>query len=119
VAGGTPPATPHHRGRAARRAALDAVQQAHRFECGCGAVVCLRVTQAWVREHLLAQETQNLGARAFDAVRRWHLGSKGKPRFKSTQCGLHSLAANECHGALRPKTDPAVRVVGLGWGPVS
>ena len=43
--------------------------------------------RSWVREHLLAQETQNLGGRAFDAVRQWRLGQKGKPRFKTTTRG--------------------------------
>ena len=56
------------------------------------------------------------GARAFDAVRQWHLGHKGKPRFKNTRRGLHSLAAKDGHGALRPKTDAAGRLVGLQWG---
>ena len=69
-----------------------------------------------MREHLPAQETQNLGARAFDAVRQWHVGRKGKPRFKNTRRGLHSLAAKDGHGALRPKTDAAGRLVGLQWG---
>jgi hypothetical protein len=69
-----------------------------------------------VREHLPAQETQNLGARAFDAVKQWHLGRRGKPRFKSIKRGLHSLAAKDGHGALRPKTDAAGRLVGLQWG---
>ena len=62
------------------------------------------------------QETQNLGTRAFDAVRQWHLGRKGKPRFKNTKRGLHSLAAKDGNGALRPKTDAAGRLVGLQWG---
>jgi len=69
-----------------------------------------------VREHLPAQETQNLGARAFDAVRQWHVGRKGKPRFKSVKRGLRSLAAKDGHGALRPKTDEVGRLVGLQWG---
>jgi putative transposase len=46
--------------------------------------------KSWVREHLPAQETQNLGARAFDAVKRWHVGRKGKPRFRPVSRGLHS-----------------------------
>ncbi|HUH69701.1 MAG TPA: hypothetical protein VLZ05_13025 [Mycobacterium sp.] len=67
-------------------------------------------------EHLPAQETQNLGARAFDAVKCWHVGRNGKPRFKSTKRGLHSVAAKDGHGALRPTTDAAGRLVGLQWG---
>ena len=40
-------------------------------------------------------------------------GRKGKPRFKSTKRGLHSLSAKDGHGALRPKTDEAGALVGL------
>jgi putative transposase len=105
--------------RAARRAAFDAVQQAHRFGVDAAQSFASSLRKSWVRVHLPAQETQNLGARAFDAVRRWHLGSTGKPRLKSTKRGLHSLAAKDGHGALRPKTDAAGRLVGLQWGPVS
>ena len=102
--------------RAARRAALDAVVQVHGFTAGAAQSFASSLRKSWVREHLPAQETQNLGARAFDAVRRWHLGSKGKPRFKSTRRGLHSLAAKDSNGALRPKTDTTDRLVGLQWG---
>lgn len=102
--------------RAARRAALDAVAQAHGFTAGEAQSFASALRKSWVREHLPAQETQNLGARAFDAVKQWHLRRKGKPRLKSTQRGLHSLAAKDGNGALRPKTDGAGRLVGLQWG---
>ena len=69
--------------------------------------------KSWVREHLRAQETQNLGARAFDAVRRWHVGGNGRPRFKPASRGLHSLSAKDGNGALRSKTDVNGRLVGL------
>jgi putative transposase len=105
--------------RAARRAAFDAVVQVHGFTAGAAQSFASGLRQSWVREHLPAQETQNLGARAFDAMRRWHFGSKGKPRLKSTKRGLHSLAAKDGNGALRPKTDTAGQLVGLQWGPVS
>ncbi|HET9876207.1 MAG TPA: transposase [Mycobacterium sp.] len=62
------------------------------------------------------QEAQNLGARAFDAVHQWHLGQKGKPRFKPAKRGLRSLAAKDGNGALRPRTDGAGRLIGLQWG---
>jgi len=65
---------------------------------------------------MLAQETQNLGARAFDATRQWHQGRRGKPRFKPTKRGLRSLSGKDGNGALRPKTDPAGLLVGLQWG---
>jgi putative transposase len=102
--------------RAARRAAFAAVQQAHSFSGDAAQSFASALRQSWVREHLPAQETQNLGARAFDAVKRWHFGSKGKPRFKSTKRGLHSLAAKDGNGALRPKIDAAGHLVGLQWG---
>jgi putative transposase len=105
--------------RKARRAAFRAVEQAHGFTGDAAQSFASGLRKSWVREHLPAQETQNLGARAFDAVKQWHLGRKGKPRFKSTKRGLHSLAAKDGNGALRPKIDTTGRLVGLQWGPVS
>jgi putative transposase len=102
--------------RAARRAALDPVVQVHGFTAGAAQSFASSLRKSWVRVHLPAQETQNLGARAFDAVTQWHPGRKGKPRFKSTKRGLHSLAAKDGNGALRPKTDAAGQLVGLQWG---
>ena len=102
--------------RAARAAAFRAVEQAHGFTADAAQSFASSLRKSWVREHLPAQETQNLGARAFDAARQWHVGSRGKPRFKSTNRGLHSLSAKDGHGALRPKTDAPGRLVGLQWG---
>ena len=102
--------------RKRRGAAFRAVEQAHGFTVDAAQSFASSLRKTWVREHLPAQETQNLGGRAFDAVRRWHLGQKGKPRFKSTKRGLHSLAAKDGNGALRPKTDTGGRLVGLRWG---
>jgi len=102
--------------RAARSAAFAAVGAAHGFNLGEAQSFASSLRKSWVREHLPAQETQNLGARAFDAVNQWHVGRKGKPRFKNTKRGLHSLAAKDGHGALRPKTDATGRLVGLQWG---
>jgi len=102
--------------RQVRRAAFGSVEAAHGFTADAAQSYASSLRKSWVREHLPAQEAQNLGARAFDAVRQWHLGRKGKPRFKSTKRGLHSLAAKDGHGALRPKTDEAGALVGLQWG---
>jgi putative transposase len=102
--------------RAARAAAFRVVEQAHGFTADAAQSYASSLRRSWVREHLPAQETQNLGARAFDAVRQWHVGSRGKPRFKSTKRGLHSLSAKDGNGALRPNTDAAGRLVGLQWG---
>ena len=95
---------------------MDAVAAAHGFTAGEAQSFASSLRKSWVREHLPAQETQNLGARAFDAVKQWHLRRKGKPRFKSTKRGLHSVAAKDGNGALRPKTDAAGGLVGLQWG---
>jgi transposase len=102
--------------RAAARAAFDAVVAAHGFSAGEAQSFASSLRQSWVRQHLPAQETQNLGARAFDAVKQWHRGRKGKPRFKNKGRGLRSLSAKDGHGALRPKTDALGRLVGLRWG---
>ncbi|WP_234797265.1 transposase [Mycobacteroides chelonae] len=100
----------------ARGAAFRAIEQAHGFTVDAAQSFASSLRKSWVREHLPAQEAQSLGARAFDAVRQWHVGRKGKPRFKSARRGLHSLSGKDGNGALRPKTDSAGRLVGLQWG---
>jgi putative transposase len=102
--------------RKVRRAAFRAVEQAHGFSADAAQSFASALRQSWVREHLPAQEAQNVGARVFDAVKQWHLGRNGKPRFKSGSRGLHSLAAKDGYGALRPKSDESGRLVGLQWG---
>ncbi len=102
--------------RTVRGAALRSVEQAHGFSGDAAQSFASALRTSWVRDHLRAQETQNLGARAFGAVQQWHLGRRGKPRFKSVSRGLHSLAAKDGHGALRPNTDESGRLVGLQWG---
>ncbi|MDT7761162.1 MAG: hypothetical protein QOC63_582 [Mycobacterium sp.] len=99
-----------------RGAALRAVEQVHGFTVDAAQSYASSLRKSWVREHLPARETQNLGVRAFDAVRQWHLAHKGKPRFKNTGRGLHSLAVKDGNGALRPRIDAAGRLVGLQWG---
>jgi hypothetical protein len=102
--------------RKARRAAFRSVEQTHGFTNDAAQSFASALRKSWVREHLPAQETQNLGGRAFDAVKQWHLGRKGKPRFKPVSRGLHSLSAKDGNGALRPNVDTAGRLVGLQWG---
>ncbi|MBV8861261.1 MAG: transposase, partial [Mycobacterium sp.] len=106
----------HPAERQVRRAAFRAVEAAHGFTADAAQSYASSLRRSWVREHLPAQEAQNLGARSFDAVRQWHLGQKGKPRFKPVNRGLHSLAAKDGNGALRPRTDEAGRLIGLQWG---
>jgi hypothetical protein len=108
-----------HRTPAERKAqgvAFTAVEEAHGFTVNAAQSFASALRTSWVREHLPAQETQNLGARAFDAVKRWHLGRKRKPRFKPAARGLHSLASKDGTGALRPKVDADGQLVGLQWG---
>lgn len=99
-----------------RGTAFRAVEQAHGFTVDAAQSFASSLRKSWVREHLPAQETQNLGGRAFDAVKCWHVGRRGKPRLKNTRRGLHSLSTKDGNGALRPKTDAAGRLVGLQWG---
>jgi putative transposase len=102
--------------RTARAGAFATVEQAHGFGVDAAQSFASALRKSWVREHLPAQETQNLGARAFDAVKRWHVGRKGRPRFKPMSRGLHSLAAKDGNGALRPYVDRTGQLVGLQWG---
>jgi putative transposase len=102
--------------RQVRRSAFRVVESAHGFTADAAQSFASSLRKSWVREHLPARETQNLGARAFDAVRQWHVGRKGKPRFKPVRRGLHSLAAKDGNGAPRPKIDAAGRLIGLQWG---
>jgi hypothetical protein len=102
--------------RATRRAAFDAIAAVHGFTVGEAQSFASALRKSWVREHLPAQETQNLGARAFDAVKQWRLGTRGKPRFKSPKRGLRSLSAKDGRGALRPHVDDHGRLVGLQCG---
>jgi hypothetical protein len=102
--------------RAARASAFRAVEQAHGFTADAAQSYASSLRRSWVREHLPAQETQNLGRRAFGAVKQCHVGRRGKPRFKNSRRGLHSLSAKDGNGALRPKIDAAGRLVGLQWG---
>jgi putative transposase len=70
----------------------------------------------WVREQVFAQEAQILGARAYDAVNRWVLGQGGKPRFKSTSRGLHSMECKDELGSMRPVLAADGSLAGVQWG---
>ena len=101
--GGLPHRTPAYGVKCS--AAFAMVEQAHGFSIDAAQSFASGLRRSWVREHLPAQETQNLGVRAFDAVKQWHVGRKGRPRFKpDRRRGLHSLSAKDGNGALRPKT---------------
>jgi hypothetical protein len=49
--------------RATRRAAFDAVVEAHGFTAGAAQSFASSLRKSWVRDHLPAQEAQNLGGR--------------------------------------------------------
>lgn len=93
--------------RTTRRAALAAVEQTHGFSPDAAQSFASGLRKSWVREHLPAQEAQNLGGRAYDAVNQWHLGRKGKPRFKPAARGLRSLASKD--GNVRCARRPMAR----------
>jgi putative transposase len=102
--------------RRVRTAAFAAVERKHGFTVDAAQTFASSMRKSWVRQHLPARETQKVGSRAFDAVNRWHLGRKGKPRFKPVSRGLRSLASKDGRGALRPNLDTDGRLVGLQWG---
>ena len=102
--------------RKARNKALNTVLNTHEFAAFAANTYASSLRKTWVREHLPAQEAQNVGKRAFSAVDDWLWGRKGQPRYKSVKRGLHSLSCNDGNGALRPHTDASGRLTGLQWG---
>ncbi|WP_255774477.1 hypothetical protein [Mycobacteroides abscessus] len=73
--------------RQARRAAFRSVEQSHSFTLDAAQSFASALRKSWVREHLPAQETQNLGARAFDAVRQWHIAILSMPLDRPRRLG--------------------------------
>jgi hypothetical protein len=105
--------------RKARSETFKAVEQAHAFSVGAAQGFASALRKSWVREHLPAQETQNLGARAFDAVKRWHVGREGRPRFKPVAQGLHSLASKDGTERCVRRSTPGADWLGCSGAPVS
>jgi putative transposase len=70
--------------RRAPGAAFRAVELTHRFTNDAAQSFASGLRTAWVREQLPAQETQNLGVRAFDAVSgMWDVkASRGSSRYR-------------------------------------
>jgi len=99
-----------------RTAAFHAVRDTHGFTSFALRTYASGLRCSWVRGQALSQEVQVLGARAFEAVDRWHCGSGGRPRFKSARRGLKSLAAKDLHGSLRPALNHKGALLGLTWG---
>jgi hypothetical protein len=96
----------------AKASAFRELRERHGFTGRALASVASGFRVGWLREHVFAQEAQVLGARAYDAVNRWVLGQRGRPRFKGKGHGLHSLAGKDLQGALRISADGG----GLQWG---
>ncbi|MDA8269833.1 MAG: hypothetical protein M0Z39_00275 [Actinomycetota bacterium] len=71
--------------------------------------------QSWVRAQVYFQEAQVLGRRVYRAVKRWHLGQGGKPRFKTANRGLRSLECKELNGDPKPAIEDGV-CVGINQG---
>ena len=102
--------------RKAHRAAFRVMEQTHGFSVDAAQSFASAMRKSWVREHMPAQETQNWAPACSTRSKQWHLGRKGKPRFKPVARGVHSLAAKDGNGALRPKLDTGGQLVGLQWG---
>ena len=98
-----------------RNRAFQTLEMTHRFTetAAMSHASSLRVT--WLRQHILAQEAQVLGRRAFTALRRWQLGLGGRPRYKTSRKGLRSLSAKDLNGALHP-VHQGGQVMGFQWG---
>ena len=98
----------------ARNKAFNAVATAHGFTADAVRTYGSGLRQAWVREHVGAQEVQRLATRAFDAVRRWNLGLGGKPRFKNARRGLRSLECSDRCGDMAPVLEDG-KLVAVRW----
>ena len=96
----------------ARAQAFQQLRARHRFGERALMSVASGFRVGWLRQKVMAQEAQVLGARVYEAVNRWVLGQRGRPRFKGRGRGLHSLAAKDLCGALRIAADGS----GLQWG---
>ncbi|MGI9292749.1 MAG: hypothetical protein ACR2PS_02095, partial [Pseudomonadales bacterium] len=65
-----------------RSAALKAANQAHNFSEYALHAYVTPIRQSWIGEHLDANTCQKVGTRAFNAAWQYHIGKKGRPRFK-------------------------------------
>jgi len=98
-----------------RSRAFAAVDERHGFTASAAMSFGSSLRQSWVRQHVLAQEAQTMAGRAFTAVHDWHVGVRGRPRFKSWRQGLRSMECKDNNGALHPKIVDG-HVVGVLWG---
>lgn len=96
----------------ARRDAFRALGDKHGFNETALMSYGSGLRQAWVRDHVGAQEAQVLGRRAYLATQRWDLGLGGKPRFKSAGRGLRSLEVKDGCGDIKAVVEEC-RVIGV------
>ncbi len=109
-----PMGPPKSKESAARNKAFNEVAGTHGFSADAMRSYSSRLRQAWVRDHVGAQEAQRLATRAFDAVNRWSLGKGGKPRFKNASRGLRLLECSDKYGDIQPVLDDR-HLVGVRW----
>jgi hypothetical protein len=100
----------------ARREAFAAVDIKYGFTEGELQSFGSALRSSWVRDHVLAQEAQALAKRAFRAVHDYHLGKRGRPRFKSWRRGIRSLESKSREGSMRPVLSDEGVLTGFQWG---
>ncbi|MHB8290769.1 MAG: nuclease/transposase family protein, partial [Acidimicrobiales bacterium] len=109
-----PKGPPKSKESAARKKAFNEVAGTHGFSADAMRTFGSSLRKAWVREHVGAQEAQRLGTGAFDAVNRWSLRLRGKPRFKNASRGLRSLECSDRCGDIQPVLDNG-HLVAVRW----
>ena len=112
-----PKGPPKSKSAAARNRAFNEVAGTHGFTADAMRTFGSSLRQAWVREHVGAQEAQRLATRAFDAVNRWSLGLGGKPRFKNASRGLRSLECSDKCGDMQQVLDNG-HLIAVRWSKV-
>jgi putative transposase len=102
---------PHRTERTPRSAAFRAVEQSHGFTVEAAQSFASSLRRSWIREHLPAQEIQNLGGRAFDAVKQWHLGNNGKPAASGRRGKEQLVELAEIEGLIAAGKVLSTRIV--------
>ncbi len=109
-----PKGPPKSKESVARKKAFNEVAGTHGITADAMRTYSSSLRKTWVREHVGAQEAQRLATRAFDAVNRWRLGLRGKPRFKNASRGLRSLECSDKYGDIQPVLDNG-HLVAVRW----
>ena len=110
-----PKGKPESPERTRRKEAFESLDRAHGFTKNAVLSYGSSLRRSFIREQVFAQETQELSARAFNAVWMWHLGKRGEPHFKRTRDGLHSLSCKDLNGSMRPIAEDG-KITSLQWG---